>query len=175
MAVSVNALIAGGPGGVGIPLDYSTSLATVAGTATLSEQILKQIVIPAGTLFNCRYFGIRSVWTKSGTTDAATSVRIRLGTAGTTADTVLVSSTGFSAASRAYSMENFLFAFDATTLRVMSLTAINNFGNQTTTQVHPINTTVTNVQTTDLILSASAIMVGTTDTPSLSTLILTLY
>lgn len=175
MAASVNALIAGGAGGLGTPQDFLPSLTTVAGTATVSEQILKQIVIPAGLLFGCRYFSIKSIWSKSGVTDAATSLRYRLGTAGTTADTVLVSSTGMSAAARAYSMEVFMFAADATTLRVASLTAINSFTNQTTTQVHPINTTVTNVQTTDLILSASVTMAGTTDTPSLSTLILTLY
>lgn len=51
-----------------------------------SEQIARQVSIPAGMLTTARTMYIRATWAKTNTTESMTG-RYRLGTAGTTADT----------------------------------------------------------------------------------------
>jgi hypothetical protein len=69
------------------PVDiiFDTTLQTAAALNT-SEQIVKQNTIPAGLLSAGRLFVIRVVWARDGVTDA-TSVTLRIGSAGTTSDT----------------------------------------------------------------------------------------
>jgi hypothetical protein len=175
MAVSVNAQVAGGVGGAGVPFDFVSDMAVTAGTATLSEQILKQAVIPAGQFMLARYFSVKLLLSKSGTTDAVTQIRLRLGTTGTVADALLGNSNAFSAASRAYAMEFIAAATSPTNIKAITAGYTTNFNSATTTAAHPLNFTVSDMSANSLILSVTVQMAGTTDTPSANSFILTLY
>jgi hypothetical protein len=175
MTVSVNAQVAGGVGGAGVPFDFVSDMAVTAGTATLSEQILKQAVIPAGQFMLARYFSVKLLLSKSGTTDAVTQIRLRLGATGTVADALLGNSTAFLATTRGYTMEFVGTASSATNVRLVTATNFNNFNSVATTSAPPVNFTVSDMSANSLILSVTVQMAGTTDTPSANSFILTLY
>lgn len=152
-------------------VDTTVSANTTAGT---TEQILKQYSLPSGTLRNFNYFVLRILWTKSGTTDAATSCRIRIGTAGTTSDTQFVSATGFIGGSRAYATETYFFASSDTQLRFLARNATGGWGEATTSAAYPLNTTVSTMSG-PLTLSLSMQMAGATDLGAVAHVILTGY
>lgn len=170
MAIVVNPQIAGGLSQVG--RDFFVDTSTSTGTTSVAEQILKQVAIPAGLITSARYFCIRALWSKSGTTDNVTPVRIRLGTAGTVADASIASSNSFLAANRSYVTESWFTATDATTLRLMTGNFASSFHTTVGTTAIPINAAIPDMSANNLILTLSATMAGTTDTPSVNNLII---
>lgn len=83
--------------------DVFNDFTTTTGAQNTSEQALNPKDLPAGILNACGEFEVILVGGKTGTTDAVDSIKARLGTAGTTADTLLngVLSSAVSAADRA--------------------------------------------------------------------------
>lgn len=154
---------------------FDTTVST-AGIASASEQVNKQLTLPAGLLRLGRSFAIRVLWTKSGTTDAATNVRLRIGTAGTTADTQVFNTNGLGAANRSYATSSLFFANSATQLRALgtgTLAADWLGAGQSTT--YPQNFTVADLDANALIVSTTYTMAGTTDTPNTAHMILTMF
>lgn len=150
------------------PLDiiFDTTLAT--GTASTSEQILKQATIPAGLLRAGRTFVIRTVWAKDGTTDAYSNARIRIGAAGTTADALLWNIALLTAGNRSGATDLWLFPSSATQLRVFAnqnigTNAIVSWPNGGSAVAYPTNTTISDIDANALVVSASVQMAGTSN------------
>ena len=157
------------------PQDIITDLVVSSNTVSgITEQILKQYSIPSGLFRSFNYLAFRILWTKSGSTAAVTSCRIRIGTAGTTSDTQFVSATGFIGGSRAYTTETHFFASSDTQLRFLARNATGGWGEATTSAAYPLNTTIANM-TGPLIVSLSMQMAGTTDLGAIAHVILTGY
>jgi len=152
------------------PVDVVMNTTIAAGSLSTSEQILVQATLPAGLLRAGRTAVFRALYAKDGTTDTATA-RLRLGSAGTTSDTTLSSSTGFGAANRAFCLEHWVTLTTATNLRTVALNAINGFTpGGGSSGVVPNNVTIPNADSTALILSAALTMSGTSNAPAVASL-----
>lgn len=152
-----------------------TTLSTTGTTGT-SEQFLKAATLPQGCLRLGRTFAFRHLSVKSGIVDAVSNTRLRLGTAGTAADTAIVNTTGFSAASRSYPTSTLLFAPSATQIRILgSQNAVTDWSGTGSSASYPNNFTVPDIDANALILSVSLQMAGSTDTPNVAHLIVTLF
>lgn len=143
------------------------SYATVLGAATTSEQILQQLSIPAGLITSLRRMQVYYLASKSGATDAATSTQLKLGISGTTADQSVYATASWVSTTRqvsggvnflARSATSFAFASAAQNAAVDAIA--------TATSAFPITFSVSNMNTNNLILSLTATMAGTSDTPS---------
>lgn len=140
------------------------------GTATTSEQTLKQWVLPAGLLASLRYMCIRVIWVKSGTTDAMTNGRYRLGTAGTSADAAIYTlASAFTATGRQYGLDVSGFAASSTQWRSLHIDGRSGGGIRNVP--YPENTTIPSTAA-DMYLTLAAQMAGTTDTPSIANVII---
>lgn len=172
MAISTNPSVAGVA--VGSGRVFAFDFAVAAGAASATEQILKQIAIPAGLLLSCNYFALDVLWTKSGLVDTTTS-RIRLGPLGTVADAAIFTLASPTAAQRSIVSHTKMFASSATNLRVITSTFNAGFeaGNSTTT-AYPQNFAVTNLAANN-ILTVSMNPAGATDIPTVGSFVLTLY
>jgi hypothetical protein len=140
-----------------------------AGTTSASEQILKQWTgIQPGLLRSFRMLRLLLTVAKSGTTDAATQVRIRLGTAGTTSDAAVLSNTSFLAASRRIFYDHPISLTSAT-----NILGLAGFGGAflSTSGVADQNVTISDADANTLIMSFCVQMAGTTDTPTWGRLI----
>lgn len=161
--------------------DILIDLTPSAGALSTSEQVVKQwAAIPANFLRSLRYIRVQVLWSKSGTTDAATNVRLRLGTAGTTADALLGLSSALIASNRSSATEAQLFAASATQMRAIARSSLASgtlagFTGGGSTDVYPGNITVPDMSSNALTLSATMQMAGTTDTPTVAHLIVTGY
>jgi hypothetical protein len=141
---------------------YDITLQTAAALNT-SEQIIKQNTIPVGLISACRLMVIRILWAKDGTTDAATAVKLYIGSAGTTGDTLVQASGSMSAASRAYATEAWLIPTTTTNLRNASANVIAGFSNNSNTSITPQNFAVADYTANPLILTCSVTMAGSTN------------
>lgn len=172
----------GPPGGVLMMWDATNSywrlmgatdlyeyLTLTAGSAGLSgtEQIVKQITLDAGILRCARTAIVRLEAAKDGTTDAATSVKLRIGAApGAITDAQLMTSSNLSATSRVYLAECWVTPINATTLRLKSVTnGTRGWPDTGVTTAFPVDITVPNLDTNPLVLSLTVTMAGNTNVP----------
>lgn len=136
------------------------------GIASTAEQILKQVTVDPGVLLALRYFTIRTVVAKSGITDAMSAFRVRFGANGTTSDFALLGDSALTAPNRQRATEMPMFATSPTVVRHYT----NGFGGGTaqslTGQAYPAQTTVASMLSA-VKISFSAQMAGTTDTPTM--------
>lgn len=144
-----------------------------AASLSTAEQIIKQANIPAGLLRVGRSFNVRWLIGKSGTVDAATATRLRLGLNGTTADAQIVSFALPASGNRSASTE-FVFAItSATQLRILS----HQNGNGAwvaggSGAAYPTNVSISDVDANAIKISCSMQMAGTTDTGQIHHLII---
>lgn len=158
------------------PSDLLVDLTPVTGIANTSEQILKQLAIPAGLLRALRYFSVKVLYAKSGTSETAT-LRARLGTAGTTSDTAIMSNNAtLASTNRAATVEGSFFAASATQLRGLgrdSASGNGGFPSGATSVVYPVNVTVADMAANALTLSLSLTMNTGVETGTISHVIVT--
>jgi len=151
--------------GTTVVLDNNT---TVAGTGSTSEQIIKQVTIPAGLLMSWRGFRVSHLATKAGTNGAVTTVQYRLGTTGTTSDASIYTTASWSGATMLqHSGGRLLRSTSTTNLRAVN--AAMNFSidsTATSTSAFPTDTTISDSDANALILSLTVTCASALDTPS---------
>lgn len=145
------------------PQDLMVDLAPSEGVTGTAEQVLKTYALPAGLLPSLRYMRTYCNFAKSGTTDAVPQSRLRMGSAGSTSDKLIVSSSSFGASSRQYSLESYGFAASASQWRIIHNGSTGLGVGSTSANIYPNNISLTT--TAALYLSLSAQMAGSTDTP----------
>lgn len=163
--VSIPAPVSGGRG------VYVFDVTSVSGAANTSEQILKQYLLPVGLLMSTNYIRLALLVGKSGTSENMT-LRIRLGSAGTTADAQLTSITAPSLSTRSNSSEFHFFAANATTVRHLGAAPFAGMLGGNSLIVPPVNVTVPDMSTTALYLSVTAQMATGVETPAVHHVVL---
>lgn len=149
------------------PTNPILSTALLSGTTSGADQIVFSQLLPAGLLRSCRAFGFKFTYSKSGTTDAQSAGGVRLGTANSTADTSLGSTSSFmSAAQRSLPTELMYFVTSATQLTRGG--PQNMLGwNGTASVVTPTTYTVPDLDSNALYLTVGMQLGGTTNTPQI--------
>jgi len=138
------------------------------GAADGTHQVVKSSLLPVGLLRAGRKIIIKGALGKNGATDASTTVQARIGTAGTTADSALLSFPAMSAAQRS--------TWAGTEWKLASATSFqsigppnNNWwsasGGASTIVGQAWSVAIANVDTTPLYISLSAQLAGSTNAP----------
>lgn len=142
--------------------------AAVVGTTGGAVQVLAQATIPAGLLTSVARWSFQHVLGKSGATDACTNVSIRLGTAGASPDALIVALTNpMAAANRSFASETMLRRItDTSVAGAGNGTQLTSFSGGGSGGVIGGAINVPDMSTTELIMSLSVTMAGTTDTPT---------
>lgn len=152
------------------PQDLLVDLVPSTGVTGTTEQLLKTYVLPAGLLPSLRYMRTYCNFAKSGSTDAVSLARLRIGPAGSTSDTAIVSSSTFGASARQYAMESYGFAASATQWRQI-YNGVSGLGSgNVSSGAYPWNVSLNT--TVGLYLSLTAQMAGATDTPTVAHVII---
>lgn len=139
----------------------------IAGTAL---QVLKTFACPANLLRSVRMLYAYVSFAKSGTTDAATGVGLRVGATGTSSDGLLAATGSFSAGNRQQFFEGVYEFPSATQARYVGV-GTSGFGSgNVTSQAYPVVITTPD-QSGVVYISPYAQMAGSTDTPSVSRMI----
>ncbi len=156
----------------------NTTLAT--GDRTGNNQIIRQVLFPAGFLRLGRRIGINALIADDGTTDVMSAASVLLGTAGTTADTkicdlpVLATNTNRSAG-----VERVMLIDSATSIRVTGYQnqtgAVGVWGNAATGFTLGAAVTVPNIESGALYMSFAMDMGGTTDAPQIQDVLVTIW
>ncbi|QAZ38432.1 hypothetical protein C1M51_02790 [Methylibium sp. Pch-M] len=145
--------------------------ASSSGTTSGADQVIKTGTLPIGILRACRQFIIRVTFGKSAGSEASSFVRCRLGSAGTTADTVLwENAPGLASANRSWAAETTHILTTATNVRQIGPLNVGGWSGGGTSFSFPQDKTVPDVDATALILSAGIDMSGTAETPQVFTL-----
>ena len=137
------------------------------GTATASEQQLNasHALIPAGVIGGNDRLRITGGFSKSGATDTVI-LRVRIGSAGTTADPI-VATINLAAATLSAGFYLQLKRASATSIRLQgSANTLLSYGSESTS-AYAAAVTIPNMDTTGLYISVTAQMSGTTDIPTL--------
>lgn len=143
----------------------------VTGVASASEQLVRQVLIPAGSFPIGGRLRVQYMLTKSGATDAVTSVRLRFGVAGTAADVSIYNVTTIVAGNRAYAASTDLSVNSATVLRQANSNIAQGFEvGGASNAAQPVDFTIGAHTTTPIYVSIFCTMAGTTDTPSVDNL-----
>ena len=173
MTVYTNAKTSGiGLAGSGV--DFIADFSLSAGVASATEQIIKQYTLPPGLLGLAAWFKLNVLWAKTGTTDTST-VRMRLGTTGTVADTS-VWTASLAAANRTGPTSSAFFASSSTQLRLLTAAFATGFeAGAFSANPYPNNITVSDMLSNSLIMSLTQTPSGATDTPQIAHVILTTY
>lgn len=147
------------------PTSPILNTALTSGTTSGAAQIVFSQLLPAGILRACKSFGLKFTYAKSGATDSQSGGGLRLGTAGTTSDTSIgTSSTLMGASGRALATEVMFFVSSATEITrggPQPMLGWNGTGSSQTIQVY----TVSNIDSNALYLSIEIQLSGTTNTP----------
>lgn len=131
-----------------------------------NDQIVKSAAMPAGLLRACREFIIRATFGKSGTVDASSFVRVRLGPAGTVADPFLwENAPGLASGNRSWPAETTHILTTATNVRQVGPLNLSGWVGGGTSFSSPQDKAVSDVDANALTLSLSIDMNGTTDAP----------
>lgn len=140
------------------------------GDTTGNDQVVKSALVAAGLLRACRKFRVLVALGKNGTTDAATSETLRVGTAGTTGDTSTFAYTAMSAANRSLPIAIEFVVSSSTQLRLHG--PQNNLGWNGTGSgvVNPTLTTISNLDSNALYFSLCIDIAGTTNAPQVHSL-----
>lgn len=144
----------------------------VTGVATTDLQALKTYLMPAGLLRALRLFDGYISFAKTGTTNAASLSCWRAGLAGTVGDALLAGTASFAAGNRQYFFSTVIEMPTNTSARYVA-TGGGGYGAGTGTgQAYPVNVTTPNQETEQIYVTAAIQMAGTTDTPSVSRVII---
>jgi len=147
--------------------DLLVDFTPAVGVTGTAEQFLKSWLLPAGLLASLRYVSIYTVFAKSGTTDAVTLSRLRVGSAGSASDTTVGASAGFTAANRQFPLD-FQAEFPAaTTWRQIGSGTNGRAVGVATTVPYPSNVTIPSTAGA-LYASLTMQMAGTTDVPTVA-------
>jgi len=148
-----------------------------AGSLSASELVVKQATIPAGLLRSGRYFHIETMFGRNGTTDALTSPRLRIGSAGTTSDAQVLLGLGISGAGRSMVAQIRLAPTSSTNLRTISnlLLGYGYTPVSGSNTAWPVDATVADLDSTALIVSATTQMAGTTNLGQVHQLTVTIH
>lgn len=136
-----------------------------SGTTSGADQVIKTGALPIGILRACRQFIIRASFGKSAGAEASSFVRVRLGSAGTTSDVVLVENTGLTSAQRSWAVETTHMLTSATNVRQIGPLNVGGWSGGGTTFTFPQDKTIPDADSTALILSAGMDMSATAETP----------
>lgn len=147
--------------------DLLADFTPAVGVTGTAEQFLKSWLLPAGLLASLRYVSIYAVFIKSGTIDAVTLCRLRVGSTGSASDTVVGASSGFTAANRQFPLD-FQAEFPAaTTWRQIGSGTNGRAVGVATTSPYPSNVTIPSTAGA-LYASLTMQMAGTTDVPTVA-------
>jgi hypothetical protein len=156
---------------------FNTTLSTAAALNT-SEQIVMQNTIPAGLLSAGRLFVIRVVWARDGLTDA-TTITLRMGSAGTTSDTQLFTFATFltGGSTRQGASETWLYPTTTTNLVLAESVSSQSFSsnNSSSASATPVNYTVADYTANALIISADTTQAGSTNHGQVARMFVELY
>jgi hypothetical protein len=137
----------------------------ITGVAQLADQLLVAMPMEAGLLAN-KVFRVTAALGKTGTTDAYGTLSLRMGTAGTTADTQVVSLNGAPpAASRSMGVEFWGRMASATSVNKLGGTNFAAWNATGSSSVLNAATTIANVTTQATYIDLTTTMGGTTDSP----------
>lgn len=155
------------------PQDLLVDLTPAVGVLGTVEQFLRKYLLAALLFKLLRYTQVRFIFAKSGVTDAMSAIRVRVGTAGTSADLAVIGDTALTAPNRQRSIES-VFSFpDANTMR-FQLTQVAGFGGTAVNgAAYPQQSTIAAGYGSALYLSLTAQMAGSTDVPSSPSIIIT--
>lgn len=148
-----------------------------AGSLSTSELVVKQGTIPAGLLRAGRFADIEVICGRNGTTDALTTPRIRIGSAGTTSDALALTMLGVSGSGRQGVGTIRFSPTSSTNLREISHPTLG-YGYipvSASNTVYPVDLTVANIDSTALIVSGTCQMAGTTNLGQWHVMIVTLH
>jgi hypothetical protein len=144
--------------------DIAFDTVLAAGLANTNEQVLKSLTLPAGLLTSVNWLEYAVLFAKNGTTDAASNIRLRLGSSGTTSDQQIFANSGFIAGNRTFPVQGSFFASSSTEVRVLGTQ-----GGQTlwagasSSLAYPQNFTTPDLASNAVVLSASVQMAGSTN------------
>lgn len=158
------------------PTDILFDTTPVVLGASASEQLAKSFLIQAGLLTSARYFSMKMLITKVGTTDSV-NPKLRLGTAADLSGASIFSFGSLvGAANASGSVESLQFATSSTQVRRLGAqsgnAAWNGAGSNT---AYPQNVTVSDMSTNPLYLVVSTQNSGATDQSGIAHFIVTLY
>jgi hypothetical protein len=143
------------------------NFALIPGVAGTADQVLLAIPIPAGVL-DGKVFRVMVSFGKNGTTDASGTFSLRMGTAGTTADTqVATTSANLAAANRSVSFDFWMRMASATSVNKLGGAPNLSFGGGASSTLLNAATTVANVSTQLTYITLTTTMGGATDVPQL--------
>lgn len=148
------------------PCKVFEKTALTSGVAQLADQLLLAIPLEAALLTN-KVFRLLATFGKSGVVDNTGTFSIRLGTAGSTADTAIASAGAIGAGSKSVGFDVWNRMASATSVEKLGggLTAAFN-GTGSSSALNQA-TAVSNVTSQAVFLSLTTAMAGTTDTPQL--------
>lgn len=162
-------LVRWGSSGWRIPYDQPLALDTtrITATATTSEVVVKQVLLPAGFSTLLSGMRIEMGWEKSGTTAAAPSCRLRIGAAGTTADQSVLNTGALTAGNRSLSGARTLHFSDASTLQNSGAQSLSSpdFAFTGAVGAYPVQATINDTSATDTYISMCMQIAATTDLP----------
>jgi hypothetical protein len=149
------------------PTKVYEKTATTDGVTQLADQLLLAIPTEAGLLAN-KVWRLTVSFGKDGTTDAAGTFSMRMGTAGTIADTaVWQASSALSAANRCVGYDSWNRMASATSVEKLGGSASAAWSGGTSGSTLNAATTVANVATQATYVSLTTTMGGTTNKPQL--------
>lgn len=159
-----------------VPTDIVVDLTNpITGAANTSEQILKQYLLPAGVLTSLRYFSVKVLSAKSGAAETAT-LRIRVGSLGTTSDAQVINSAALAGANRVFASESVFFASSATQLRLVPAGFTAAFAAIASSGVtYPNNTSVSDMAANATYVSVTETMSVGAETATVAHVIITGY
>lgn len=146
----------------------NTQVLGVNGQSGVAQKLGLSIAIPRSVLASLRYFEIFALWSKSGTTDAASNISIYLGPSGTSSDSSILSTSVFSASNRQASTSSTMRYNSSLGKAHIANVSQNNAltTGSTSTTAYPDKLTAV-LSDVDQFISLYLTMGGNTDTPAL--------
>ncbi len=155
--------------------DIVFTTTSVDSDLTGTDQVLAVATLPNGILRAGRSFEVKALFGRDGSTDDAVCT-VRVGSTGTTADPVLLTTPLLTKTNRSLAVEQLLILTSATNARVIaSQGGTEAWDGVARATPYPIDVTIPSADSGTVRVSASVQMSGTTDVGHLHTLIVTLY
>lgn len=149
------------------PYKVYENAALITGVAGIADQVLVAIPIPAG-LLEGKVFRVMVSFGKNGATDAPGTFSMRMGIAGTTADTQVTSFTpSMTSGQRSVGFDLWHRMASATSVNKLGGVPVTPFSNAGSATLLNAATTVANVSTQPTYITLTTTMAGATDAPQL--------
>lgn len=158
------------------PVDLFVDTSPVVGVANTSEQVLKTYTFQAGLFTALRYFSVKTVFGKSGTSETLT-MRLRFGTgvSGGLGDTQVASTAILTTTNRTMATETLAFASSPTQLRLLGAAQAAGFSAALSSGVYPQNATIPDMGANAIQLSITAQMSAGAEQATAAHIIVTGY